>query len=350
MKATKLYRAAALILTVGGLFALLYLGKPFLIPLSVAGLLAMMLSPVDNWLRDKGLPRGIAIAVSVLLLVAIIGGVFTLLGYQSQQVFDDLDRIEARAAERVDDLQDVVENRVGITLNTDFKVEQYADRILRSTATFLRTLVSSLSLLLLTLVYLILFLLEKERIRRFLVYLAPDERRAEMRTAAGEVAEVSRKYLYGKGIVTLILGALYGLGFWLADLPFAFMLALIGALLAIIPYIGNLIAAGVAALIIIATGGSTEQLLWLAGIMTAAQLLESYVLTPIILGDEVSLNGLITVVAVVGFGALWGPAGAILGIPIVGMVKAAFEHVDTLRPYAYLLGTRKELDAPVNGS
>ena len=350
MKATKLFRVAAVIFIVGGLLALLYLGKSFLVPLSVAGLLAMMLSPVDNRLRDTGLPRGVAIAVSVLLLVVLVGGVLALLGYQSKQVFDELDRIEERAAARVDDLQDVVEERVGITLNTDFEIKQYADRILRSTATFLRTLVSSLSLALLTLVYLILFLLEKERIRRFLVYLAPEARAAEMRRTIGKVAQVSRKYLYGKGIVTLILGALYGLGFWLADLPFAFMLALIGALLAIIPYIGNLIAAGVAALIIIATGGSTDQLLWLAGIMTAAQLLESYVLTPIILGDEVSLNGLMTVVAVVGFGTLWGPAGAILGIPLVGMIKAAFEHVDALRPYAYLLGTRKAVDAPVNGS
>ena len=344
--APTLYRTAALVLTVGGLFVLLYFGQAFFIPLAVAALLAMMLSPLDNRLRAWGLPRGLSIAVVTLILVAVVVGVFALLGYQSRRVFEDLDQLEQRASAQVDELQALAEARVGVDLNEDFNVEQYTDRILRSTATYLLATVSSLGTTLLTLVYLILFLLEKERFRRFLVYLAPRGYEREMQQTVTEVSAVSRKYLYGKAIITLILGVLYGLGFWLTDIPFAFMLALIGALLAIVPYIGNIIAAAVAVVVILATGGGGQELLYLAGVMTLAQLLESYILTPVVVGDEVSLNGLTTVVAVVSFGLLWGAPGAILGIPLFGMCKAAFEHITPLRPVAYLMGTRER----VNGS
>ena len=341
MQHDNLFRGAAALILVGGALTLLFLGRGFLVPLVVAGLLAMMTVPLDNWLMNRGVPKGVSIGLVTLLLITVLAGVLVLLGYQSRKVFTDLDQIEQRASDRVDKLQVVAEERLGFELNQDFNVERYSERILRSSANLLLTLVGSVGTLLLTLVYFILFLVEKARFRRFFTAIAPPARRAEMDRTVDEVTRVSRRYLYGKAIITLILGVLYGLGFWLAGIRFAFMLALIGALLAILPYIGNLIAAAVAALVILATGGGGEQLLWLAGVMAVAQLLESYVLTPVIVGEEVSLNGLATVVAVVGFGSLWGAPGAILGIPIVGMCKVAFEHVDALRPYAYLLGTEQ---------
>jgi predicted PurR-regulated permease PerM len=74
--------------------------------------------------------------------------------------------------------------------------------------------------------------------------------------------------------------------------------------------------------------------------MSIAQMLESYVLTPMIVGDEVSLNPLTTIICVVGMSILWGPIGAIIAIPMFAILRIVFSHVDGLKNYAYLIGQK----------
>jgi predicted PurR-regulated permease PerM len=79
-------------------------------------------------------------------------------------------------------------------------------------------------------------------------------------------------------------------------------------------------------------------ILGILGTIAVAQLLESYILTPLIVGDEVDINPLTTIVAVIGFTVMWGPVGAIVAIPIVAILRVICQHVEGLEDYAYLLG------------
>jgi len=72
--------------------------------------------------------------------------------------------------------------------------------------------------------------------------------------------------------------------------------------------------------------------------MSIAQVLESYILTPMIVGDEVSINPLTTIVCVMGMSLLWGPVGAIIAIPLFAIMRVVFSHIEGLRDYAYLIG------------
>jgi len=198
---------------------------------------------------------------------------------------------------------------------------------------------------LLALVYMVMFLLEEKRLTNFVLKLAPAGKKARTRDAIRSAREVTTQYLVGRLWLIGILSVLYAVGFWAFGLPYAIPIALFVALFSIIPYIGNIIGGGIAVLVGLATGAGTTAILGVLGTMATAQLLESYVLTPWIMGQKVALNPLATLAAVIGFSGLWGISGAILAIPIVGMTKTIFDHLDELTPYGYLLGLREADEA-----
>ena len=76
--------------------------------------------------------------------------------------------------------------------------------------------------------------------------------------------------------------------------------------------------------------------------MAIAQVFESYVLTPWIIGDEIELNPFMTIFSVVVFSALWGIVGAIIALPVAGVLRVIFSHTNGLEPYGYLMEQHKE--------
>ena len=139
-----------------------------------------------------------------------------------------------------------------------------------------------------------------------------------------------------------ILAVVYALGFLVGGIQFAVLLALQAALFSIIPYLGNFIGGGIAVALAFLSGGGPTAALIVIGVMAVAQLLESYVLSPWIIGDEIDLNPWATVVAVVGFGLVWGVIGAVLALPLVGMFRIICNHFAGLRSIGYLLGQEQE--------
>jgi len=168
-------------------------------------------------------------------------------------------------------------------------------------------------------VYVVLFLAQKERLREFILRRMPDSERGTTHQTINESRDVVQKYLRGRLILILILTVLYSAGFLIVGLDYAILIAVLVAVLSIIPYLGNLI------------GGVFAAALAFAG---------DDILTPLIVGDEVDINPLTTIVCVVGMSILWGPVGAIIAIPIFAILRIIFSHVDGLKDYAYLLGQK----------
>jgi predicted PurR-regulated permease PerM len=68
------------------------------------------------------------------------------------------------------------------------------------------------------------------------------------------------------------------------------------------------------------------------------QVIEHNILTPNITGGKVNLNPFITILALILGAMFWGVAGMFLTIPVVGIIKITCDHVESLKPYGYLLG------------
>ena len=68
------------------------------------------------------------------------------------------------------------------------------------------------------------------------------------------------------------------------------------------------------------------------------QFLQSYILEPLVVGTEVNLNPLFTIIGLVVGELIWGIPGLVLAIPLMGILKIVCDHIDGLEPYGYLMG------------
>lgn len=304
-------------------------------PLLVAAIIAVLLDIPLQKLKSLGFPNWLAIMLSVLLMIIIFSLLFWLLSSQISNMAQDWSIIRDKATEKLNSLSHWANDRLGwdykdyIENNKKLiqKVENFASQ-------FLSSLMNLLSQSLIIFVYIILFLMQKQQFIKFFRKLFSND--IVINSLLKNSAKITRSYFVGKGKIMLFLFGIYYLGFLLGSVPYALFLALFAALFSIIPYVGNIIGGGVAVILSYLYAGSTPALIVIA-VVSATQLIENYVLTPWIIGNEINLNPFITIFGIILFSALWGVVGAIISLPIIGVLKVIFDHTNGMEAYAYLL-------------
>jgi predicted PurR-regulated permease PerM len=136
---------------------------------------------------------------------------------------------------------------------------------------------------------------------------------------------------------------LNSIGFLALGINHAIFLGITAALLNVIPYVGVLIGS----IIPVALALITKDSIWIAvgalAVCVVVQFLDNNFITPLVIGAAVSVNPLATTIALILGGMMWGLAGMMLFIPLLGMLKVVFDRVDGLKPLGYLIG---EQDIP----
>lgn len=116
------------------------------------------------------------------------------------------------------------------------------------------------------------------------------------------------------------------------------MLAALAALVNIVPYLGPFLAGVFPVLVALVTKESFEPAIWVAVSFTVIQAIDNYFVTPFVMGGEVNLSALSTILIIICGGYIWGIAGMILFIPMLSIAKIVFDHIEGLKPYGYLIG------------
>ena len=320
--------------------------QAILLPLVIAGLFAMLFSPVVGWLAER-MPRGVAIGIVVLCLFLVIAGALLLAGSQVSGFIEDAPVIQQKATQLLEDAQAWTSEQLGISQTRienriDEQLDEAPQKLSQQARSWAGSFIGFLGDFLLFFVYLILLLASSTRLVKFVYKLVPQQRHDRVDATLTRVRKVAGQYLWGRLLLIAALFGVYYGGFTLAGLNYALVLAAIGGVLSIIPYFGNIVAAGL--VLVMASFAEDVQSTMLIGLgtMALAQVLESYVLEPLVVGNEVDLNPLTTVVAVVAFTSIWGIAGAILAIPIVGILRQVLLSVPRGEPWSYLLGNSED--------
>jgi len=133
-------------------------------------------------------------------------------------------------------------------------------------------------------------------------------------------------------------GVLTGLGLWLLGIPLALTLALLAAVLTFVPYVGAIVSAIPA--LLLGLVHSPTMVLYVAILYVIVQLVEGYLLTPLIQQETVALPPALTIASLVLFGALFGPLGLMLGTPLaaVGLVLVRMAYVEDVLEQGDVLG------------
>lgn len=322
--------------------AILYFGKEFFIVVVFAGFLAMLMTPVSNWLEKYNVSRVFSSLISVLAIIAVLAGIGMLLSSQVTSLSEEFPNIKSKMEQGLKSFEEWVNNTLGVSSDA---IESRASDAMSSAGGFitglLKGIFSFFGGMLLILVFTFLFLLQREKYENFAVMLHSEDKRTEARKMMGEISKVAQQYLGGRLISILILAVLYIVGFSIVGLKNGLLLAVIAAIMTFIPYVGPLLG-GFVPFFMAIVSGDFNQSIWVVVIITLAQLFDNYFIEPYVVGGSVHVSPFFTIFILLLGGAVWGIAGVILFLPLLGILKIIFDKVEGMKPYAYLIGDQKK--------
>lgn len=293
------------------------------IPLVAAVLLAALLRPVAGLLHRR-LPGPLSALLTLLLAVVVMGGLGYLIGVRFAQQLPSL------IQQLVGTVHQLREEFAGAGV-AQFQLDQIETSVIdwlqrnRSEAVgYLTTgagyFIEFFTLLILTLFITFFFLYDGERIWHWLISPLP-ARKVRRVDAAGRVAwATTTGYVRGTAVIATIHGIVIGLAMFLLGVPLALPLAVLIFLGSFIPFVGALVAGGLAVLVTFGTQGWLVALI-LLGILIVESQLEVHLLQPLIVGRYVRLHPLAIGLSFAVGTVLAGIVGAIIAVPTAAVIN-----------------------------
>ncbi len=343
LQTSSLQRPVLFMLLISLVITGLYFAKPFLVPVCFGGLLAMLFLPLSRLLENKMIPRGLSILICILLFLCIISAIVWLISWQVTDLTSEITGIEIKVKQMIAEVKQYISSHFGIPAKQQEKFLQ--DQTQNNTG-ILSNIGSVLMIFIvdfiLVLVYIFLFMYYRTRIKKFILQLVPEEQLENTKIIIHDIQKVSQQYLTGLGLMIVCLWVMYSIGFSIVGVKFAILFAIVCGLLEIVPFIGNLTGNLLAILMVIIQGGAIGMVIGVIITYAIVQFLQTYILEPLVLGAEVNINSLFTIIILVLGELVWGIPGMVLAIPLLGIVKIICDHIEPLKPYGYLIGSNRK--------
>lgn len=144
---------------------------------------------------------------------------------------------------------------------------------------------------------------------------------------ARESDELLAQYLRGQLLVMIVLAVYYSAALAFIGLDVALPVGVLTGLLGFVPYLGFGLGMALALVAALLQFGDWAGLAWVVAIYTAGQLIESFILTPRLVGERIGLHPLAVIFALMAFGELFGFAGVLLALPASAVLMVGFRHV-----------------------
>lgn len=322
---------------------ILYFGQTLFIPLSFSLLISCILYPLCAWLEKHRFNRMAAIAVSLTGLGLVFGLVVFLLFYQLSGFVKEWPELETKLSGSLDATSAWLTQSLNIQRTRQMEwLNQIFDSSGGGIMAFLKNTIAASAvgsvLFILIPIYASLILYYRHKWMEVLYRIFP----AEGRDRIAEIVKLSIQSYYnfikGMALVYLIVGILNSLGLWILGIPHPFLFGFIASILTFIPYVGIL----VAALLPVSYAWITYNSIWyplgVIGIFALVQYLEANLIFPLAVSSRLKINALVTIVAIVAGGLLWGVSGMILFIPFLGILKLVADRTPNLKTIAIILG------------
>jgi len=345
----RLRRSMYIMLIIGLSITFLYIASSLVLPLALAGLLAMLFRGLSNRLENRGYRRWLTALISVGIFISVLAIIGFLLTWQLSTMNESLGDIQQRLTEKTLEFRDWIQKMAGIS-HAEQKVllEEQAgaasDGAGKGLATFALGTLGVLVDFILVIVYMYLLLFYRTKIKNFILMVTPEKSRKNTMVITGDASQVAQQYLLGLVSMIGVLWGMYGIGFSIIGVQGALFFAVLCGLLEIVPFIGNLLGTSITLIAVLAQGGDSGMVLGVIAVYFVVQGVQTYILEPLIVGKQVNINPLFTIIALVAGEMLWGIAGMILAIPLVGIIKIICDQVASLRPYGFLIGSEDKID------
>jgi predicted PurR-regulated permease PerM len=358
----------------------LYFGRPVLLPLAIAILLAFALAPLVAGLRHLGIGRVSSVLLSAMVSIGILVASGFYVGNQLLQLTDQLPQYQSNLVRKIETIRgtavdDGLIGRTSSMLKTlresvsGPKPSQSARAAAPATsnrpvqepipvqirepdATPLELLITVAGPLLVPLaaagivmVFVIFILLHKEDLRDRFIRLAGSGDMQRTTLLLDEGAEKLSHYLLTQTAINIGFGCVIAAGLWLIGIPNPILWALVAAILRFVPYIGVPLATIPPIVLALSVDPGWHMLAWTLLLFVIAESLVGQAIEPWLYGRKMGLSAVAIVISATFWTWLWGPLGLLLSTPLTMCLVVLGRHVEHLQFLEVLLGDRPPLAA-----
>lgn len=337
------YAKAALIFI--GLFAfgnMLSIAQAIIVPIIYSIIIAIVLSPMVNFFVRKKINRIISIILTLVLVISISVLIIILISSQMIRFTDSFPKL-------IEEFKQLLQQAVAwtseyfdiSTVKINGWINEKTEEILKKSSSLIgQTLLqtgSVLVVLVLIPVYVFMILLYQSLLIEFIHKVFKSSNQKNLNQIISGTKRIVQSYLIGLLIEAVIVTTLNSTSLLIIGVDYAILFGVIGAILNLIPYIGGIIAVSLPMMYALATM-SPINALFVLGAYLLIQIIDNNYIIPKIVASKVKINALISVIVVLAGGALWGIPGMFLSIPLTAILKVIFDHVESLKPWGFLLG------------
>ena len=332
---TSLVSIAALVIILAAAQAAQQIVLPFLLAVFISIIAA---APVA-WLRQKGVPAGLAVTIVIMMMIGLFLGTSLILATSVESFSRTLPTY-------MDGLRDSTEKLINWLSNAGVDVPEAGfssifnpGAAMRLANSILGSLSQLLSYTFLITVTVIFMMLEASMFSAKISLISRDT--GKVLSSIAGFLETTQRYMAIKALTSLITGILISISMAIVGVDFAILWGFLAFLLNFIPNIGSIIAAVPAILVTMLQLG-TGPAITVALIFLAVNMVIGNVIEPRVMGRGVGLSSLVVFLSLVFWGWLLGPIGMLLSVPLTMLVKFATEENEGTRWVAILLSSNTQ--------
>ncbi len=310
------------------------------LPLAFAGGIVLLLNPLVGWFVSKRVPRPLGATLGFL----IVAGILFLIGLVTVPIMQDqvaefaasLPDLYAQINQALSDFGARFGIETGLLLDTEAisqwlqenseALSSYLGSVGEGAGAVIRGFAEAVTMLALAPILAFYMLLDSERWKSKGTALVPESIRAEVVHVASQVTRALSLFVRGQLLVATIVGIASSVGLWLLDVPFWLIIGMIAGALNLIPFVGPVVGAALAAAVAL-LDGDVLTAVWAVLIFVAIQQVDNHVITPVVQRSRVNLSPLVIVLALIVGASVAGLLGVLIAVPATAAIRIIAGHL-----------------------
>lgn len=362
------------------LIAALVLGKDVLIPLTLAMVLAFILSPVVGWIAKMRVPRALAVTFVMLLLIAVVAGFTAVVSAQLISLTAGIGSYRANVIEKVravtgrsggqSDLAKAAKEvgSLGAAIRKEIAAEPAVPLEMRPSIStpevpagktiivtkeddesdsgygdYLATAVTPFAKGALTLLLTLFLLLQYQDLRDRVVRVVGTDNMTDTTSAMSEAGDRLSQLFLTQALLNGAFGVVVGLALWAIGIPNAVLWGLVTAVMRFVPYIGSFLAAIPPIILAAAVDPGWGMFFATVAVFGIGEPIMGHVVEPLVLGKRAGISPFAMVASASFWTLLWGPVGLILAAPLTMALIVLGRYIPSLEFFSVLLGDEPAL-------
>ncbi|EOM76198.1 hypothetical protein Rrhod_2564 [Rhodococcus rhodnii LMG 5362] len=304
-----------------------------ILPVLLAIVVSTVLWPPARFLMKRGVPPALASLSTLLLALAVFGGVVASI---VPAVINQVPELIDKATEGIEQLQDWVqgppinlqqeqiENAIGNVVDW---MQNQGSQIASGVYTGVSTVGSSIITLVMVVVLTFFFVKDGQRFLPWLHTISGSRAGRHVEAVSIRMWDTLGGFIRTQALVSLIDAVFIGAGLLILGVPLAPVLAIITFIGGFIPFVGAFVAGALAVLVALVANGFTTALIVLA-IIIAVQQIEGNVLQPVLQSRSMNLHAVVVLLSVTAGGSLFGIIGAFLAVPTAAVAAVVLRYIN----------------------